>query len=71
MRGVCPAVLLIAGFDPLRDEGLAYADKLRAAGVSVHARLFEGWVHPFLNVAGSVPAARAAFRSHGPAEGRH
>lgn len=61
VRGVCPAVLLIAGFDPLRDEGLAYADKLRAAGVSVYARLFEGLVHPFLNVAGSVPAARAAF----------
>lgn len=61
VNGVCPAVLLIAGFDPLRDEGLAYGEKLKAAGVSVHVRVFEGLVHPFLNVAGFVPAANAAF----------
>lgn len=61
VHGVCPAVLLIAGFDPLRDEGLAYGDKLQAAGVSTFVKVFEGLVHPFINVAGSVPAARAAF----------
>ena len=61
VQGVCPAVLWMAGFDPLRDEGMAYAAKLRAAGVPVHAKVFEGLVHPFLNVAGAVPAARAAF----------
>jgi acetyl esterase len=59
--GVCPAVLLIAGFDPLRDEGLAYGEKLKAAGVPTVVRLFDGLVHPFINVAGYVPAANAAF----------
>lgn len=61
VTGVCPAVFLIAGFDPLRDEGIAYGEKLKAAGVSTHVRVFEGLVHPFINVAGYVPAAKAAF----------
>lgn len=61
VNGVCPAVLLIAGFDPLRDEGIAYGQKLKAAGVSTHMRVFTGLVHPFINVAGFLPAANAAF----------
>ena len=59
--GVCPAAVFVAGFDPLRDEGLAYAAKLEAAGVPATARCFESLIHPFMNVAGRVPAARAAF----------
>ena len=59
--GVCPAALLIAGFDPLRDEGVAYGHKLRAAGVATHATVYEGLVHPFINVAGGGPAAARAF----------
>lgn len=61
VTGVCPAALLIAGFDPLRDEGHAYAEKLKAAGVSTHAKVYTGLVHPFINVAGYIPAARSAF----------
>lgn len=61
VEGVCPAVLLIAGFDPLRDEGIAYGEKLKAAGVATHVQVFTGLVHPFINVAGFVPAANAAF----------
>jgi acetyl esterase len=61
VSGVCPAALLIAGFDPLRDEGVAYAEKLRAAGVATYATVYDALVHPFINVAGCVPAARAAF----------
>ncbi|MCD2179320.1 alpha/beta hydrolase [Rhizobium sp. C1] len=61
VQGVCPAVLLIAGFDPLRDEGLAYGAKLKSAGIPTHVKVFEGLVHPFINVAGFVPAANAAF----------
>lgn len=61
VSGVCPAALLIAGFDPLRDEGVAYGRKLRAAGVETHATVYEGLVHPFINVAGCVPAAARAF----------
>lgn len=61
VSGVCPAALLIAGFDPLRDEGVAYGEKLKAAGVETHVKVYEGLVHPFINVAGCVPAASASF----------
>jgi acetyl esterase len=59
--GVCPAAVLVAGFDPLRDEGRAYAEKLEAAGVPTTLRCFDSLIHPFMNFAGQVPAARAAF----------
>ncbi|WP_299551424.1 alpha/beta hydrolase [uncultured Tateyamaria sp.] len=59
--GVCPAGVLVAGFDPLRDEGLAYAQKLEAAGVKTELHLFEDLVHIFINIGGHVPAARRAF----------
>lgn len=61
VNGVCPTVLLIAGFDTLRDEGLAYAEKLKAAGIQTEVKLYENLVHPFINVAGCVPAAQVAF----------
>lgn len=61
VTGTCPAALLVTGFDPLRDEGRAYADKLTKAGVPTTLRLYEGAVHPFINVAGYVPLASEAF----------
>ena len=61
LKGVCPAAIFSAGFDPLRDEGADYAEKLQAAGVPVQYILYEGVVHPFINVAGKIPIARAAF----------
>ena len=61
VEGVCPAAIFVAGFDPLRDEGINYAKKLKGAGVPTHYRLYEGMVHPFLNVAGKIPIARIAF----------
>jgi acetyl esterase len=55
VEGVCPAAIFSAGFDPLRDEGLNYFEKLKAAGVPTHYNLYEGVIHPFMNVAGKIP----------------
>lgn len=52
--GLPPAFVITAGFDPLRDEGTAYADKMRAAGVTVEHVNVEGMVHGFFNMAGSL-----------------
>jgi acetyl esterase len=54
--------LLAAGFDPLVDEGKAYADRLRAAGVDVTYDLRPALSHAFVNLAGVVPDARRALR---------
>jgi acetyl esterase/lipase len=58
-----PTILVTAGFDPLRDEGAAYADKLREAGVLVTYRCEPGLVHGFFNMSGVVDAALAANRA--------
>jgi acetyl esterase len=59
--GAPPAMVITAGFDPLRDEGRAYADKLRDAGVSVEYVCAESMVHGFFSMAGVVREARRVF----------
>jgi acetyl esterase len=56
-----PAHIITAGYDPLRDEGRAYSDRLLAAGVPVLYECFEGMAHGFLTMGGVVAAANHAL----------
>ncbi|WP_197415710.1 alpha/beta hydrolase [Mycobacterium sp. IS-1742] len=58
--GLPPAYIAVAGHDPLRDDGIRYAELLRAAGVPVELHHAETLVHGYLGYAGVVPAATAA-----------
>lgn len=49
LSGLPPALVLVGGFDPLRDEGIAYAEAMRAAGVEVDLRVEATLVHAFAN----------------------
>lgn len=57
IAGVAPATVITAEYDPLRDEGMAYADKLAAAGVSVDAAIAPGMIHGFFSMFQAVPDA--------------
>jgi acetyl esterase len=61
LRGVAPAVVLTAGFDPLRDEGLAYVSRLREAGVPVRALHYPGQIHGFVSLDRVLTAAGDAL----------
>lgn len=58
---LAPAHIVLAEFDPLLDEGMAYAEKLRAAGVPTTLRVYDGMVHDFARL-GNVVDEVQAFR---------
>lgn len=61
LADAAPAVVVTAGHDPLRDDGAAYAARLRGAGVDATRLDYAGMCHGFLSLADEVPAADAAF----------
>jgi acetyl esterase len=63
--GLPPTFLHTAQCDPLRDEGAAYADKLRATCVEVHHTCHAGMPHLFYALSGVIPAAKAAVTAIG------
>ena len=61
VSGLPRAYVVTAGFDPLRDEGKAYADKLNRAGVAAVHVDYPGMVHGFFNMSAVLPTAREAI----------
>ncbi|HUH81421.1 MAG TPA: alpha/beta hydrolase [Solirubrobacteraceae bacterium] len=60
LSGLAPAIVVTAGFDPLRDEGEDYAHALRAAGTPALVRRYEGLIHGFVSGAGVSRQLREA-----------
>ncbi|OBF18126.1 lipase [Mycobacterium kubicae] len=61
LSGLAPAYIAVAGYDPLRDDGIRYGELLSAAGVAVQVHNAETMVHGYIGYAGVVPAATAGL----------
>ena len=71
LKGLPPALILTAEFDPLRDEGEAYAEALRAAEVGVEVHRYDGMIHAFIKRVDQFDTALDAIRQIGDALKKH
>jgi len=69
-KGLPPAHFVLCGWDPLKDEGLAYADKMASFGVPVTVREHAGMVHGFMNMTALSDTVRLAIRDAGHVVGK-
>jgi acetyl esterase len=61
LEGVCPALVLLAECDPVVDDGIAYADRLRMAAVPVDLEIYRGVTHDFMKMGRVLPEASQAL----------
>ncbi len=61
LSGVAPTFVVTAGYDPLRDEGEAYARRLQEAGVPATSHRYDGMIHGFFGLSGAFDASRDAL----------
>jgi acetyl esterase len=67
LAGLPPAMVITAECDPIRDQGEAYAQRLRESGVPVSVKRYEGAIHAFFNLGGVVDSGRQAIADAGAA----
>ncbi len=70
LKGLPPAHIVVCGWDPLHDEGIAYGAKLRGLGIKVTERDYAASLHGFLNLTPISSTARQAARDAGETTGR-
>jgi acetyl esterase len=67
LRGVAPALVITAEYDPLRDEGEVYAARLASLGVDATASRYDRMIHGFLSMSDMVPEGKTAIDEAGQA----